>query len=102
MKINYEDIIEKANERKERLQALAIYTADIQRKYQDLEASVQYFSNLLHRIKTLDNEGQLMLDKNITHLVSGATVSVKQLTQGSIRDEYNRTPLKDLVDMLSI
>lgn len=102
MKINYEAIITKANARKEKLQELATYTADIREKYADLEESVRYFNNLVHKIKALDHEGQLMIGTNIVALFSGATNAVKQLNQGAIRNEYDCTPLKDLVDVLSV
>lgn len=102
MKVDYAAIIEKANERKERLQVLAIYTADIQEKYKDLEVSVRYFNDLIHKLRTLDSEGQSLIHKNIVGLLSDATNSVKQLTHGATLNEYARTPLKDLVNILSV
>ena len=102
MKINYEDIITKANARKEKLQELATYTEAIQEKYADLELDVQFFNDLIHKIKALDNEGQLMVSKNITILLSDATTAMKQLTHGAIRNEFACTPLKNLVNALSV
>lgn len=66
MKINYDEIITKANERKEQLQALTTKLQDIEAQAVKLGEALQYFSELKSARDALDAEGQKLLPPSLS------------------------------------
>lgn len=76
MKIDYDEIITKANERKEQLQALTTQLQDIEAQAVKLGEVLQYFSGLNSARNALDAEGRNLLpktlDERLYHVGGGA------------------------------
>ena len=63
--INYEEIITKANERKERLQQLILLLNDAQDRYDELVEASDWLRELSNVYNKLDEEGRQMLPKSV-------------------------------------
>ena len=62
MKINYEDIITKANARKEALQAVQAFSTAADTHARNILEGLQYFIELAARVNALDDEGKKLLN----------------------------------------
>lgn len=70
MKINYDEIITKANERKEQLQALTTKLQDAEAQAAKLAEALQYFWDLELARRDLDAEGQELLPRSLGWRIS--------------------------------
>ena len=61
MNINYDEIITKANERKDALKALSEALKDAQSQATKLHEALNYFAELLPLLQAIDPEGRNML-----------------------------------------
>lgn len=72
MKINYDEIITKANARKETLKLLQEHLDQFELQAAALETSVQYFDRVMEINRMLDTEARGLLgplDRPLSHLV---------------------------------
>ena len=67
MKINYEQIIEKANERKLALEELTVALKEARARQAELASLAKWVSNLKGIYRRLDQEGRTMLPKEINN-----------------------------------
>lgn len=96
MKINYDEIITKANDRKNKLQALSIFCEDLPLWRERHLDSLGYFTELYMMASKLDLEGRALISPDIESyrgfFISGVNdmkvISVKG--QGSRSDGFNR------------
>ena len=61
MNINFDDIITKANERKEKLKGIQEYSREIENRTDDLLFAMMYFDDLSRFVSDLDVEGRNMV-----------------------------------------
>ena len=61
MNINYDEIITKANQRKDALKALSEALKDVQSQATKLHEAMNYFAELLPLLQAIDPEGRNML-----------------------------------------
>lgn len=61
MNINYDEIITKANQRKDALKALSGALKDVQSQATKLHEAMNYFAELLPLLQAIDPEGRNML-----------------------------------------
>lgn len=61
MNINYDEIITKANERKEKLKAFQEHSLGAEAHANAILRGLLYFSNLRYKAEALDSEGRAML-----------------------------------------
>ncbi len=61
MNINYEDIIEKAAQRAEKLKELQQYAEGAEDRAHEMLNAMLYFDHLANRVKALDAEGKELL-----------------------------------------
>ena len=67
MKINYEEIISKANDRAEALREIARRLDDVEAEADSLVGALNYFATTYTMIKALDKEGQDLLPSGVAN-----------------------------------
>jgi len=86
MKINYDEIITKANARKETLKLLQEHLDQFELQAAALETSVQYFDRVMEINRMLDTEARGLLgplDRPLSHLVYVAQQGKAWFEEGS-------------------
>lgn len=101
MKINYDDIITKANARKDALKAFGAKAQHADERYNELLALLEYFTDLVNSARRLDDEAKKLVNTDFANQIEQANTVVKLFHLSVVADEYRRTPLKNFIKALS-